>query len=96
MADVQRVGGVPPTDFSTPKIRRIEPPDQTQEIQDRIDLSTRSVKAAEVAHYAELAKAGPDLRPEVVDQAKERVSTGAYLEEKVTRAVAEKVAESLG
>jgi hypothetical protein len=95
MTDVRGINGINPPEFSSPKVRRVEPPPQAAPIEDKVEISTSSLKVAEVAAYTELAKAAPDIRLDVVERAQERVASGAYLTQDVTRAVAKKIAESL-
>jgi anti-sigma28 factor (negative regulator of flagellin synthesis) len=95
MTDVRGVGGIQPTEVAASRIHRVQQPAQTHEIQDTVEISARSLKAAEIATYSEVAKTSPDIRPEVVEKARQRVESGEYFEDRVTRAVAEKIVDSL-
>jgi hypothetical protein len=94
MADVRGVGGIQPTDTASTKIRRVQLPVQTEQITDKVEIAATAAKASEVARVADLAKASPDIRPDVVERARQRLESGEYLTEEVTRRVAEKIAES--
>ncbi|MCG3197680.1 MAG: flagellar biosynthesis anti-sigma factor FlgM [Candidatus Omnitrophica bacterium] len=95
MSDIRGVSGVNPADFSAPSIRRVGRTAPAEHIQDSVEISSASARASEVAAYADLAKAAPDIRAEVVELARKRVESGAYLASDVTAAVARKIAESL-
>jgi anti-sigma28 factor (negative regulator of flagellin synthesis) len=95
MSDVRGVGGVQPTDTASTKIRRVQLPAQTEPITDKVEIAAHAARASEVARVADLAKASPDIRTDVVERAKQRLESGEYLSDAVTRSVAEKIAESL-
>lgn len=95
MSDIRGVSGVNPADFSAPSVRRAGRAAPAEQIQDSIEISQVSTRASEVAAYADLAKTSPDIRPEMVELARQRVDSGAYLASDVTAAVARKIAESL-
>jgi anti-sigma28 factor (negative regulator of flagellin synthesis) len=95
MADIRGVGGIQPSDFTAPKVRRIQQPKAIETVQDQLQISATAVRATEIARVTELAKASPDIRVDVVEQAKARLESGEYLSEKVTQKVAEKILESL-
>lgn len=95
MTDVRGITGVNPAELTSAKVRWIEKPPETAAIVDKVEISTASTKAAEVAAYSELAKAVPEVRIDLVEQARERVANGTYLKPEVTRDVARKIAESL-
>jgi len=95
MADIRGIGGVNPIDGGGMRPHRVGKAPRTEGISDRVEISVESVKAARVAELAELAKTSPDIRPEVVEEAMEKVRSGAYLEPGVTRIVAEKILDSL-
>ena len=95
MTDVQGITGINPAEVATAKIRRVEKPPEAGPIVDKVEISTASSKAVEVAMYSELAKAAPEVRLDVIQQAQERVANGAYLKPEVTKEVARKIAETL-
>jgi hypothetical protein len=95
MSDVRGISGINPPDFSTPSVRRVGKTAPAEQIQDTVEISTTAAKAAEVAAFTELAKASPDIRPEVVERAQAKVASGAYLTKDVTQAVAKKIIETL-
>ncbi len=95
MTDVRGITGVNPADLASAKIRRVEKPPEAGPIVDTVEISTASAKAVEVAMYSELAKAAPEVRLDLIQQAQERVASGAYLKPEVTQEVAKKIAEML-
>ncbi len=95
MTDVRGITGINPAEVASAKIRRVEKPPEAGPIVDKVEISTASSKAVEVAMYSELAKTVPEVRLDVIEQARERVASGAYLKPEVTREVAKKIAESL-
>ena len=95
MSDVRGVGGVQPADTGAMKIRRVQAPNQIEQTSDKVEIAATAAQAAEVARVADLAKASPDIRDEVVERARERLESGEYLSEDTTRRVAEKIADSL-
>jgi hypothetical protein len=95
MTDVRGITGVNPADLASAKIRRVEKPPEAGPVVDKVEISTATAKAAEVAMYSELAKATPEVRLELIRQAQERVASGAYLKPEVTLEVAKKIAEAM-
>ena len=95
MSQIQGVGGVQPPDFSSPKIRRVQQTQEVSAINDQIQISSQSPRVAEIAQVAELAKASPDIRIDVVEQARERLASGEYLKPETTRQIAERILDSL-
>jgi hypothetical protein len=95
MTDVRSITGVNPADLASAKIRRVEKPPEAGPIVDKVEISAASTKAVEVAMYSELAKAAPEVRLDVIQQAQERVASGAYLTPEVTKEVARKIAEAM-
>jgi hypothetical protein len=95
MNDIRGIRGIDPTDLSQAKIRRVEKPAQPDPIHDKVEISGAAAKIAEVAKFTEIAKAAPDIRIDLVQQAQERVADGTYLKPEVTQEVAQKILEAL-
>jgi len=96
MANVRGIGGVQPADTTTSTtVHRVRQPKKTEAVIDKVEISKTSMKAAEVATFTEIAKASPDIRPDVVEEAKRRLESGFYLGDQVTDTVARKILDSL-
>ncbi len=95
MTDIRGITGINPAEVASTKIRKVDKPPEAGPIVDKVEISTASSKVAEVAMYSELAKAAPEVRLEVIQQAQERVASGAYLKPEVTREVAKKIAKTM-
>ena len=95
MSNIQGVGGVQPPEFSSSKIRRVQQSQEVNQISDQVQISPQSSKVAEIARVSELAKASPDIRVDVVEQAREKIAAGEYLRPETTRQIAERILDSL-
>jgi anti-sigma28 factor (negative regulator of flagellin synthesis) len=98
MAGVRGVGGVPePAPERTTEIRERKREEvRNLAPQDGVRISPTAQLAAEVAKIREMTQEDPDIRPERVAAAKERLARGDYKRADVVAKVAERIAEQLG
>jgi anti-sigma28 factor (negative regulator of flagellin synthesis) len=58
---------------------------------DRIEISAGAKEAQTISHLVQLAQAEPEIRPEAVAQAKEKLAQGGYEGIEVSRQTAKKI-----
>ncbi len=92
--DIRRIGNIPPEIGQTQKKQGINPKTLAAS-KDRIEISDSARAAQEADALAQLAKAGPDIRPEKVEEVRRALADGVLLSPEATRRLAERLAEFL-
>lgn len=98
MADVSRIGGLPnpqrPEDAARVEAERRRAAaargDEAQAT-DGVAISPEARRAAEALRFAEFARAEPDVRPDAVDAARERLDRGELDRPDVVRRAVERL-----
>lgn len=62
---------------------------------DRVEISSDARQAQQLAALANEAKNSPDIRDEIVEEARVQISSGELLRDEVTRQIAAKIVDAL-
>lgn len=92
--DIRRIGNIPPEIGQTQKKQGVNPKAPAAS-KDRIEISDSARAAQEAGALAQLAKAGPDIRPEKIDEVRRALADGVLLSPEATRRLAERLADIL-
>jgi len=97
MVGIKGIGGIPEPTPDRPANVRDRQTDESRgaEVKDDLLISSEAQAAATLARTIEVAKAQPQVRPEKVAQAKERLANGDYKRPEVVRTVAQRIRKYL-
>ena len=92
--DIRRIGNIPPELGQSQQKQGITPPSRAAS-KDRIEISDSARAAQEADALAQVAKAGPDIRPEKVEEVRRALADGVLLSPEAIRRLTERLADFL-
>jgi len=94
--EINGLGGIRPID-NTNKLNKVNlKSDSLGSGSDKLEISEEAKKLAELSKYQQVVNTAPDVREEKLAEVKAKLESGAYNNEEVMNAVAEKLMKVLG